>query len=316
MENVFRMPTLVKITGRTSSVTNSFVNGIIPIIMPTKEEITEVLGILGMNEQTIRCVYCGDRHTEWDHFRPIVQKKKPTGYISEIHNLVPTCGKCNQSKGNYYWKDWILGDARLSPKARNVEGLSIYIANLEKYEAWSCPTVMDFEEIVGKDMWRKHWDNCEKIHEMMRESQKLSDEIKIKILAKEIQKVNSISLAVVSQLGEGNFNSRKIGIIVQTSLKEALEKNTITSAELIMLQTLEYSNSTFSISYPLLKKLVNSENMSGQMKDHLGRNRYYRTPITVNGNNYLLCSQWYETNKPDLIKWLNLHGYYANKTND
>ncbi len=64
MENPFSMPNPVKITGRASSVTNSFVNGIIPIIPPTKEEITKVLQVLGMNDKTIRCAYCGDRQTE------------------------------------------------------------------------------------------------------------------------------------------------------------------------------------------------------------------------------------------------------------
>jgi hypothetical protein len=30
----------------------------------------------------------------------LVEEKEPIGYISEIRNLVPVCGKCNQSKGN------------------------------------------------------------------------------------------------------------------------------------------------------------------------------------------------------------------------
>jgi len=127
MEIVFRMPTPVRITGRTSSITNSFVNGIIPCIVPTEAEIRKVLEVLGMNEQTIRCAYCGDTYTEWDHFHPLIRNKRQTGYISEIHNLVPACGKCNQSKGNSYWKEWILGYARLSPKTRNKENLDMII---------------------------------------------------------------------------------------------------------------------------------------------------------------------------------------------
>jgi len=37
----------------------------------------------------LQCSYCGTPATEWDHLRPLVMNKKPTGYISEIHNLVP-----------------------------------------------------------------------------------------------------------------------------------------------------------------------------------------------------------------------------------
>ena len=177
-KSVFKMPNAVKITGRTSSITNSFVNGIIPCIQPSAEEIKEVLDILDMTLDNMRCAYCGGQYTEWDHFRPLVINKRPTGYISEIHNLVPACGKCNQSKGNSYWKDWILGDAKLSPKNRNVENLVDIIIRLEKYESWSNTKRIDFEAIVGKETWEKHWENCERLHKVMQESQQLSDEIK------------------------------------------------------------------------------------------------------------------------------------------
>lgn len=88
LSNAFRMPTPVKITGRTSSITNSFVNGVIPAIMPSNEEIALALEVLGMDASDVRCAYCGDPATEWDHLNAIVRRKRPTGYISEIHNLV------------------------------------------------------------------------------------------------------------------------------------------------------------------------------------------------------------------------------------
>jgi 5-methylcytosine-specific restriction endonuclease McrA len=72
-------------------------NSIIPIIVPTNEQVKEALDILGMDHDSFHCAYCGATASEWDHLRPLVLNKKPTGYISEIHNLVPACGKCNQS---------------------------------------------------------------------------------------------------------------------------------------------------------------------------------------------------------------------------
>lgn len=104
MKEIFKMPTPVKITGRTSSITNAFVNGIIPVIEPTDQEIIDALHTLGMTPTHIVCAYCGDTYSEWDHFHPLIKDKQPTGYISEIHNLVPACSKCNQSKGNKHWK--------------------------------------------------------------------------------------------------------------------------------------------------------------------------------------------------------------------
>ena len=61
--NVFNMPKPVTIMARSSSITNSLVNGIIPAIEPTNEEIKEALKLLGQSEDDVRCVYCGDPKT-------------------------------------------------------------------------------------------------------------------------------------------------------------------------------------------------------------------------------------------------------------
>lgn len=175
----FAMPKPVRITGRTSSLTNSFVNGIIPIIWPTESQIEEVLDLLGMD--TVVCAYCGDAATEWDHFRPLVVDKKPTGYISEIHNLVPACGKCNQSKGNKNWREWILSSARLSPATRGVSRLEARIARLENFETWGSPTRVDFPALVGAELWAQHWRNYEAIVKLMRDAELTANAIRARM---------------------------------------------------------------------------------------------------------------------------------------
>ncbi len=180
---IFKMPKPVNITGRTSSITNAFVNGIIPCIIPTEKELVQALSILGLSEKDLRCAYCGDKATEWDHLRPLVKDKRPTGYISEIHNLVPACGKCNQSKGNKSWKDWILSEAGLSPKSRGVLGLSDKIKRLEQYEKWKEVKPIDFELIAGVEVWEQHWKNHEQLLMTMKKYQKLSNKIREKIQA-------------------------------------------------------------------------------------------------------------------------------------
>lgn len=180
-DKVFKMPVPVKITGRSSSITNAFYNGIIPVIEPSDDEIKEALDTLGMTEETICCAYCGDRYTEWDHLNPLIENKQPTGYVSEIHNLVPACGKCNQSKGNKYWKTWMQSSAALSPTTRGIEDIDERIKRLEEYEQKYEPRCYDFRTIVGDEMWEKHKQNCEDIQKKMRDSQELSDKIKKKI---------------------------------------------------------------------------------------------------------------------------------------
>lgn len=178
MKKIFQMPKPVTISQRSSSITNAFVNGIIPVIQPTEDEIDQVLTTLGMNRNNICCAYCGNPYTEWDHFRPIVKDKKPTGYVSEIHNLVPSCGKCNQSKGNKYWKDWILSEAAQSPKTRKIQNLDERIKRLEDYESRFTPVWFDFEVLVGKEKWNEYWENYEELIQAMRDCQILSNEIR------------------------------------------------------------------------------------------------------------------------------------------
>jgi len=129
------------------------------------------LTILGMSLDTFQCAYCGAVASEWDHLRPLVKDKRPTGYVSEIGNLVPCCGKCNQSKGNKDWKAWMRSTAALSPMTRKVENLDERIRRLEEYEHWSTPTKIDFVAAAGAAMWQQHWDNWTRVQEVMRQSQ-------------------------------------------------------------------------------------------------------------------------------------------------
>jgi len=176
VKSIFKMPKPVNIRGRISTVTNSFINSFIPVIPPEEKEIIRALEILNLQPDDLKCAYCGDNSTEWDHFRPLVLDRRPTGFISEIFNLVPSCGKCNQSKGNREWKEWILSDAPLSPKRRDIQ-------DLETFEQWKDIKPFDFEKIVGTEVMEAHWKNLDKICQMMKESQKFAEDIKDKVQA-------------------------------------------------------------------------------------------------------------------------------------
>ena len=178
---LFRMPTPMKITGRSSSITNAFINSIIPVVPPSAEQVKQAIEILGMTAQTLQCAYCGAVASEWDHLRPLVKDKKPTGFISEIHNLVASCGKCNQSKGNKEWKAWMLSNAKLSPTTRGIKDVTERVKRLKTYEKWGTPTQMNFESVVGKDIWAQHQANLERVQSLMRESQELASKINSKV---------------------------------------------------------------------------------------------------------------------------------------
>lgn len=172
------MPKAVTIMGRSSSITNSFYNGIVPIIEPSDEEIRNALKTLEQTEENVTCVYCGDPKTEWDHLYPLIVNKRHTGYITEIANLVPACGKCNQSKGNSYWKEWIISDAEKSPKTRMVKDLDKRIKIIEKYDLSFPKHRIDIEALVGEDIWQKYQESYEKIILEMQKAQAIMDNIK------------------------------------------------------------------------------------------------------------------------------------------
>jgi hypothetical protein len=179
---MFRMPSVQTMLSRKSSITNAFVCSIIPVVPPTEQEVGQALRILGMEPPNLRCAYCGDAYTEWDHLRPLVIKRRPTGYVSEIGNLVPSCGKCNQSKGNKEWRLWIESKAALSPGARNVPRLDEKIRRLEAYQKWRPVVRFEFESVVNKELWHRYWEDLEKVISALRDSQKLASEVKAAII--------------------------------------------------------------------------------------------------------------------------------------
>jgi hypothetical protein len=148
---------LLKITSRTSSITNSFVQAIIPGDPPSQEDLKEALHQLGMSEGRMECVYCGAPATDADHLMPLVRRKQPTGYLHEIRNLVPCCGPCNQSKGGSDWRAWMLSKATGSPTSRNIPDVAGKIERLERYVIWGNLKPLPLKELVGNELWDEYW---------------------------------------------------------------------------------------------------------------------------------------------------------------
>jgi hypothetical protein len=180
---MINMPKSITINGRSSSITNAYFNGIIPVIVPTEEDIFNAYTMLNIRNGSETCAYCGEKATEWDHIRPLIKEKKPTGYITEIGNLIPSCGKCNQSKGNKDWKEWILSDANLSPKTRGVQDLNQRISNIEDYiNFWETKKrvhkIDDYKRIIGSEKWEEYLNSYKCVIDAMNEGNKLITDIK------------------------------------------------------------------------------------------------------------------------------------------
>src|SRR5207247_1402579 len=109
------------------------------------------------------------------------EKGRPTGYPSSIRNLVPSCGKCNQSKGKTDWKTWMVGKARFCPSQRGIVGLEKRIQNLEAFEKWANCKPLPIEQLIDAGLWNDYYSLQDEILLKMKEVQRLAT-----IMAKQV----------------------------------------------------------------------------------------------------------------------------------
>lgn len=109
--------------------------------------------------------------------------ERKTHWIEQCFNaapLVPSCGKCNQSKGNKEWKTWMLSTAKLSPTARGTKDILERIKRMEAYENFKAPTKIDFAAICchcWPNVWGQRQNKLERMQSLMRESRALAARI-------------------------------------------------------------------------------------------------------------------------------------------
>ncbi len=100
---------------------------------------------------------------------------------------------------------------------------------------------------------------------------------------------------------KGNDNNEykemKIGVIARTVFRNILAEGKIGNKQLLSLMEIEYSRKEFGINYAVLKMANENESKSPD--------RYYASIIEINDKKYYLCSEWYESSRDKLIKWIN-----------
>jgi len=138
--------------------------------------------------------------------------------------------------------------------------------------------------------------------------EKVLTEIKIKIsdnsASNQIEKLDNESNKFeekprkIRQLDYLKKEDLPIGKYVRVSFKEIVE--VIDRNELEKLQKPDYSKETFDIQYPFLKKVTKSDNQKPV--------RYWKDPISILGESFFLCSEWYEqpanNDRPYYESWL------------
>ena len=75
------------------------------------------------------CAFCGSSTVRrWDHLEPVSQ-----GGETVLGNMVPACGRCDDSKQHLPFEQWMTSDAKWSPNSQGVKEIQRRIERIKAY---------------------------------------------------------------------------------------------------------------------------------------------------------------------------------------
>lgn len=173
----FKLPTKANLKGRSSTISNAFAISITPYLYPTTKEINWFYASLSIQEG--QCAYCLGDANAMDHIKPLVTNGLPTGYITDIHNLVPCCSACNSSKGKKDFSEWYLSQNnidRLHKKGLDDEEIQNRYKVIINYIN-HIGEPLNYQEIVGDDLWNEYLSRRKDLIAALRENQEFCDKL-------------------------------------------------------------------------------------------------------------------------------------------
>ncbi len=182
MNRKFRMPGKSNLKNRSSTINNAFAIAITPYLPPSSDNLDWYYDELGINPD--QCGYCLQESNSVDHIRPLVRKGLPTGYITNIYNLIPCCSTCNSKKGAKDFQEWYCGNdniARLHTLGLSDEQIQERFSIICRFIEKHMPEPLDYEQILGKDSWDEYKRRKDRIIEQLVDNQRFCDELKQRI---------------------------------------------------------------------------------------------------------------------------------------
>lgn len=177
----FKMPSKSNLTGRISTINNAFAISITPYIKPSEEEIEEMYKNLKLKEN--ECAYCLNEANSMDHLKPLVNNFLPTGYITNIKNLVPCCSSCNSSKGSREFVEWYNDEKnrqRLYKRGMTEEKIIERLKIIEEYEK-NVDEPLDYSKILGEKLYKEYKEHRENLEKMLQKEQEFCNKLAEKI---------------------------------------------------------------------------------------------------------------------------------------
>ena len=96
----------------------------------------------------------------------------------------------------------------------------------------------------------------------------------------------------------------KIGVLVRTEMRKLITEGRLTKADFELLKSEEWCRRTFHIGHPLIREIDDSVPFKIQLRDENGYLRYWRDSYRFNDQSFVLCKEWFESNRKYFVSWL------------
>lgn len=117
-----------------------------------------------VSEGNVLCIYCETAPaTRWDHLHPVSK-----GGDSSPGNLVPACGRCDDSKQDSTIEEWAASKAKHRPAASRVP---VILARIRKYQEVYAYESQDFEKKLSPEqraIYMRFREKLDALREQMR----------------------------------------------------------------------------------------------------------------------------------------------------
>jgi hypothetical protein len=104
--------------------------------------------------------------------------------------------------------------------------------------------------------------------------------------------------AAPTDRGEG------IGAHVRATMADLAESGRLTPEILAELSSTRYSKTQFNLGHPFLKPVDPYLEPTKQRHDRNGYSRYWKHPLNIGGNEFLMCSQWFDWQRTAFDQWV------------
>lgn len=92
-----------------------------------QKEMAGILAFFGTDPP--ECVYCGSPDVKrWDHLVPINK-----GGETVLGNMVPACARCDDSKRDEPFEEWMVSGVKRSPQSRGIVDVAQRIERIKAY---------------------------------------------------------------------------------------------------------------------------------------------------------------------------------------